>query len=170
MGNAEAGDHAAVSAWCEDQPQGGETFPAPRVNLPVWACAASRNQKLYEKYDLDSRINPFFLLVDLKGESRAGIAVRIIERRSKKGGLAILRMGDSRATIIAAGNSFQDRGDDFSTADVFSAIPRGELLNCPFDNRKVRLRGEALIIGAYESGSFALYWNGVRYETCQLDD
>ena len=67
---------AASSGWCEFGQRPGETFPAPRLNLPAWVCESASAAKLHAKYTIYSGINPFFLAGDFNGDGRLGASCR----------------------------------------------------------------------------------------------
>src|SRR4051812_38794620 len=75
--------------WCKYRWDVNKPIP-PRLNLPHRLCLVDEERKLYLRYDIDTKINPFFLTGDFDGDGRLDIAVRVREKKSKKIGLVVL--------------------------------------------------------------------------------
>jgi len=157
--------------WCEFRQLPAERFPPPRLNLPAWACEAAYDANLHARYSVYSAINPFFLSADFNGDGKPDIAVWVMEKRSRKLGVVVLHRGNKQPFVLGAGKAWEERGDTFLGIDMWSLIPKGETLDAMFDEpRKVRLKNDALLLGRFESASFAVYWDGKKYASYQLSD
>jgi hypothetical protein len=157
--------------WCEYQALQGERFPPARLNLPEWACNAAFEAKLHSRYAVYSRINPFFLTADFDGDGKLDIAIWVMDRRSKKVGIAILRRDSKEPVVLGAGKAWEERGENFVALDMWSVIPKGEVLESNYeDNKKTQLTGDALMLMKSDSAAFAVYWDGSKYRSYQLSD
>jgi len=156
--------------WCEYKWPPNQN-PPPRLNLPDWVCQTAYEAKLHTKYSVYSEINPFFVTADLNGDRVLDAAVWIIERRTRKRGLAIFHGGNKVPIVLAAGTPWEERGDDFRSFDQWSVIPRGELFDSVHEEgRKVKLEVDALILIKSESAGVGVYWDGKKYKSYQLSD
>ena len=159
------------SGWCEYRGLPGEQFPAPRLNLPEWACIAAAEANLHRRFAVHSRVNPFFLLGDFNGDGRQDLALWVAELKTKKLGLIVLHQGHARATVLAAGRQWDRRTDNFSGLDMWTIQPKGTTLESIHeDGKKVLLRSDALVVTKSESASFSIYWDGKAYVSYQLSD
>jgi hypothetical protein len=157
--------------WCKYRWDTNKPIP-PRLNLPSWACEIAEDRKLHLRYDINTKINPFYLTGDFDADGKLDVAVRVQEKKSKKIGLVIMH-GDKRLFVLWAGTPFEGRNndDDLSYSDQWSIIPRGEVLDSHWEEgRKVTLKGDAPLVMKSEASGFALYWDGKRYSTYQLSD
>ena len=156
--------------WCDLTYPLDQGWP-PRLNLPAWVCEVAFAAKAHERYTPYTKINPFFLSGDFDGDGRLDAAVWIENKKSHKLGIMIFRQGNKQPTVIGAGVNFADRGDDYAGLDVWSIIPKGEVLKSTWEgDRKLVLRGDALFVGKSESASVAIYWTGKTYAFYQITD
>jgi len=156
--------------WCDLSYPLDQGWP-PRLNLPAWVCEVAFAAKAHESYVPHTKINPFFLSGDFNGDGKLDAAVWIENKKSQKLGIMIFRQGSKRPTVIGAGVNYADRGDDYAGLDVWSIIPKGEVLKSHWEEgRKLTLRGDALFVGKSESASVAIYWTGKAYAFYQITD
>jgi|SRR5882672_6557618 len=156
--------------WCEYKWPPNQS-PPPRLNLPDWVCQVAYEAKLHATYSVYSEINPFFITADLNGDGVLDAAVWVIERRTRKCGLAIFHRGDKGPIILAAGTPWKERGDNFRSFDQWSVLARGEVLDSVHEEgRKVKLEADALILIKSESAAVGVYWDGKEYRSYQLSD
>src|SRR6266853_3940382 len=106
--------------WCKYRWQTNKPIP-PRLNLPSWACEIAEDRKLHLRYDINTKINPFYLTGDFDADGKLDVAVRVQEKKSKKIGLVIMH-GDKRLFVLWAGTPFEGRkdDDDLSYSDQWS--------------------------------------------------
>jgi hypothetical protein len=157
--------------WCEYKEFPGEHFPPPRLNLPAWVCDAAFDARLHTRYSVYSKINPFYLSGDFNGDGRLDVVVLVTEKRSRKLGIVIMHRGAKRPIVIGAGRAWDDRGDDLRGIDMWTLLPKGEVMDGgDEEHRKVKLRGDAIVLERSESAAFAVYWDGGKYLPYQLSD
>jgi hypothetical protein len=81
---AQGAENERWTGWCDYNSLPGETFPAPRLNLPEWVCVKASRSKLHEIYDLKTTLNPFFLTGDFNGDGKQDLAVWVERKRGLK--------------------------------------------------------------------------------------
>jgi hypothetical protein len=142
------------------------------MNLPPWACKVAFEAKLDTRYSIYSRINPFFLSGDFNGDGQLDVAIWVVNKRTRQRGMVILHQGEKQPFVIAAGGvALYDGGDDYAVFDMWTLIPKGEVLDTGYEeHRKVVLTGDAIEVIKSESSAHAIYWNGTKYEAYALSD
>ena len=164
-------DDARWSGWCSYAAAPGETFPAPRLNLPGWVCVQASQLKLHETYRLRTTLNPFYLAGDFNADGRQDLAVWVESIKSQKVGILIIHGGITAITVIGAGVNWDRRGQDYSWTDMWSIEPKGTTCQSPLEgDRKVVLKGDTLVLMRSESAAFAVHWSGTKYRSYQLSD
>lgn len=158
------------SGWCEFTWMQDKEPPSV-LNLPAWACESAFQRSLHEKYAVSTEINPFYLSGDFNADGRIDVAVWITNTQTKQKGIVILHQGNVMLVVIGAGTALFERGEDYFWVDLWSVIPKGDVLESIWeDGRKVELRGEALELVKSESSSHAIYWDGNQYNEYWLSD
>jgi len=49
-------------------------------------------------------------------------------------------------------------------------VPKGEVLDSPYESKKVVLRGDGISLAKSESAAFVIYWDGTRFAYYQTVD
>ena len=96
-----------------------------RDQLPAWAAkpwaAASAARP---RRDCSRPVNPFYQRGDFDGDGRADLAILVRDKATGKIGILVLhRVG--KPTLLGAGRSFGNGGDDFAWIDQWSVDDRG---------------------------------------------
>ena len=156
------------TGWCDYHYSDNEQPPS-RMNIPAWVCEASYKQGLQGRYSPNTHMNPFFVSGDFDADGRTDIALWVRDKEGKLG-ILFLRQGRKGYFIAGAGSNTSDRGDDLSYVDIWSVISKGEVLDSHWEDKKIKLRGDAVLIEKSESSAIAIYWNGKSFSFYQLTD
>jgi len=144
--------------------------PPPRINLPGWVCEATYSAGLQRTYTPYTKMNPFFISGDFDGDGSTDIAVWVQHNKTHKRGVLILTKDGNNTFIAGAGRNVEERGDDYGGLDAWSMLRKGEVLDSRYEDGKVTLKGDAIILEKSESAGFAIYWNGQAFKFYQVSD
>jgi hypothetical protein len=136
-------------------------------DIPEAVKTAIASGSLAKDCDISFQIHPFYLRGDFNGDGKTDIAVLLKQRSTGKLGIAIIHGGTNKVTILGAGTSIGNGGDNFEWMDswkVFSKTPSADGANVP------KLHGDALLVSKSEVASALIYWNGKRYVWLQQGD
>jgi hypothetical protein len=128
------------------------------------------NSSLVQKYDLSFRVKPFYLRGDFNGDGKIDIAVLVKQRATGKMGIAIIDGATNNVTILGAGVSIGNGGDDFEWMDSWQVYAKERARHAAGETGVSRLRGDALLVSKSEAASTLIYWNGKRYVWLQQGD
>lgn len=120
-----------------------------------------------KNYDLSFHINPFYLRGDFDGDGKTDVAVLVKQRSTGKFGIAIVHGANNKVTILGAGTSIGNGGDDFEWMDSWEIYSKDRATK---GTRTPKLRGDALLLSKSEAASALIYWNGQRYIWLQQGD
>jgi hypothetical protein len=81
-----------------------------------------------------------------------------------------MRHGSKQYFVAGAGKDPKEPGNDYTYVDVWSLLPKGEILESNHEEKKVALRGDAIYAEKSESAAFAIYWDGTIFQFYQLSD
>jgi hypothetical protein len=155
--------------WCSYNYPSDRPVPV-RLNLPDWACRETFNRGLQTRFTPDTLRNPFYLSGDFDGDGRTDIAIWVRSAKSSKRGLLILTRGGAYSFVAAAGTGSDERGDDYAGLDMWTVVPKGEVLDSPYEPQRVVLRGDGISLGKSESATFVIYWDGKKFAYYQTVD
>jgi hypothetical protein len=133
---------------------------APWVPESLEGCV--KRQGLEKRYELSFHLNPFYLRGDFRGDGKIDVAALIREKRTGKVGIVVCRADEGAASVLGAGKSVGNGGDDFAWLDYWSVQGR--------DGAKSASGGEALLVGKRDSASALISWNGKTYVWRQQGD
>ncbi len=137
--------------------------PSPIREIPGLARKALTNGSIGRKYDLSSRTNPSYLNGDFNGDGKMDVAVLVKERSTGKIGVAIVNGTTGKITILGAGISVGNGGDDFEWMDSWRVYSRTRAAHSSDETNVPRFRGDALLVEKSEAASALSYWNGKKY-------
>ena len=120
-----------------------------------------------KKYELSYQLNPFYLHGDLDGDGKADLAVLVKQRSTGKLGIAIVHGSTNKVTILGAGTSVGNGGDDFEWMDSWEIYAKDRATKGTITPK---LHGDALLVSKSEAASALIYWNGKRYVWFQQGD
>lgn len=135
--------------------------------IPESIDRAIANGSLAKEYELSYRLNPSFLRGDFDGDGKVDVAALVRQRSTGKFGIAIVHGANNKVTILGAGTSIGNGGDDFEWMDsweIYSKDGATKGTNTP------KLRGDTLLVSKSEAASGLIYWNGKRYVWLQQGD
>jgi hypothetical protein len=139
-------------------------------NIPEAVERAITKGSLAKDYDVSFRVNPFYLRGDFNGDGKIDVAVLVKQRSTGKLGIAIIHSAMDKVTILGAGISIGNGGDDFEWMDSWQVYPKDRVIPGGGEAIVPRLHGEALLVGKSEAASALIYWNGKRYVWFQQGD
>ena len=149
--------------------------PAPGANeqphdIPEVIERAIANSSLVQKYDLSFRVKPFYFRGDFDGDGKIDVAVLVKQRSTGKVGIAIIDGATNNVTILGAGVSIGNGGDDFEWMDSWQVYAKERARHAAGETGVPHLRGDALLVSKSEAGSALIYWNRKRYVWLQQGD
>lgn len=144
--------------------------PAPGAirDMPDTARKVLTNGSAGKNYDFSFRINPPYLEGDFNGDGKMDVAVLVKERSTGKVGVAIVSGTTSKVTILGAGTSIGNGGDDFEWMDSWQVYSKTRA--AVSETSVPHFRGDALLVEKSEAASALIYWNGKRYVWSQQGD
>ncbi|MGE5213802.1 MAG: hypothetical protein ACM3NN_08945 [Nitrospirota bacterium] len=144
--------------------------PPPEAihDMPDTVRKALTNGSAGKNYDFSSRINPSYLEGDFNGDGKMDVAVLVKERSTGKIGIAIISGTTGKVTILGAGTSIGNGGDDFEWMDSWQVYSKTHA--AVSEARVPHFRGNALLVEKSEAASALIYWNGKRYVWSQQGD
>ena len=83
---------------------------------------AIANESLAKKYEISYRMNPFYLRGDFNRDDKIDVAILVKQRSTGKIGIAIINGANDKVTILRAGTSIGNGGDDFEWMDSWEPI------------------------------------------------
>ena len=112
-------------------------------------------------------MNPFYLRGDFNGDGKIDVAVLVKQRSTGKVGIAIINGAPGKITILGAGTTSGNGGDDFEWMDSWEIYSKGRM---PNGTSVPKLRCDALLVIKSEAASALICWNGKRYVWLQQGD
>jgi hypothetical protein len=141
--------------------------PAHPHEIPELIDQAIANGSLAKKYELSYHVNPSYLRGDFDGDTKVDVAALVNERSTGKLGIAIVHRATGKVTILGAGTTIGNGGDDFEWMDSWQIYPKDRPIN---GTSVPKLHGDALLVSKSEAASGLIYWNGKRYVWSQQGD
>lgn len=151
---------------------GSRPSPSPGSisDVPDAVKKALTNGSAGKKYDVSSRIKPFYLEGDFNGDGKADVAVLVTERSTGKLGIAIVHGTTGKLTVLGAGIGIGNGGDDFEWMDSWKIDPKMRAAHSTGETSIPNPRGDALLVEKSEAASALIYWNGKKYVWSQQGD
>jgi hypothetical protein len=141
---------------------------ALKDQLPPWAAERWTSAAGQLQVDISGRINPFFQRGDFDGDGRADLAVLVQHKANRKLGILILRR-NGKQTLLGAGHTFANGGDDFEWMDLWWVEDRGAVQQS-HDDPAVKLQGDGLLVGKEGSASALIYFKAGEFHWQQKGD
>jgi len=143
------------------------TASVPLSDIPEVINRAIANASLAKDYELSFRMKPFYQRGDFNGDGKIDVAVLVKQRSSGKFGIAIIHGVTNKVTILGAGTSIGNGGDDFDWMDSWKSYSKGRVAG---GTSAPKPHGDALLVSKSEAASALIYWNGKRYVWLQQGD
>lgn len=83
--------------------------------VPLWADSALTRAGFWAGYDFTSRINPVIAYDDLDGDGLWDVALGIVDKGGRHGGVAIVNQIDRSVHIVGAGQPLGNGRTEFSS-------------------------------------------------------
>ena len=136
-------------------------------DIPELIDRAITNGSLAKNYDVSFHVNPFYLRGDFNGDGKIDVAVLVKQRSTGKVGIAIINGAPDKITILGAGTTIGNGGDDFEWMDSWEIYSKDRMAN---GTSVPKLRCDALLVIKSEAASALICWNGKRYVWLQQGD
>ena len=144
------------------------------TNLPSWLFdqhIISKN-KIKDSYQIDLRIQPFYLQEDFNGDGAQDIALPVREINSGKVGFVVVHGNTHDIYIIGAGKLIKNAiSDDMDYIDIWEISIEKEVTGTEVDENgdltdtpTVFLKSPSIRIEKSELGGGLIFWNGTEYE------
>jgi hypothetical protein len=146
--------------------------PSPETaeETPVAVKKALTNGSLGKEYHFSAWIKPPYLEGDFNGDGKSDVAVLVKQRSTGKLGIAIVHGTTGKVTILGAGVSIGNGGDDFEWMDSWQVYSKTRAAHAEGETSVAHLRGDAILVEKTEAASALIYWNGKRYVWSQRGD
>ncbi|MBC5991755.1 hypothetical protein [Pontibacter cellulosilyticus] len=131
----------------------------PEMELPHWTVSAFEKPGFKNKYNFDTKINPFYLNLDIDGNNTIDFAAVVVERVSGRRGIAILTHESDSIQIFGAGNHKTLGGSNWNWLIGWKAEER--LTAGAGTPKNV---GTALILITNKGSANWMYWDGKEWE------
>jgi hypothetical protein len=139
-------------------------------DIPAPIQRVITNGSLAKEYEVSSRVSPFYLRGDFNGDAEIDVAVLVKQRSTGKLGIAIIHAMSNKVSILGAGVSIGNGGDNFEWMDSWKIYPKDRVPRGAGETSVPDLHGDALLVGKSEAASALIYWNGQRYVWLQQGD
>ena len=141
---------------------------ALKDQLPPWAAERWTSTAGQLNVDISDRINPFFQRGDFDGDGRADLAVLVQHKANRKVGILILHR-NGKHTLLGAGHTFANGGDDFEWMDLWWVEDRGAVQQS-HDYPVVKLQGDGLLVAKEGSASALIFFKAGEFHWQQKGD
>jgi len=148
------------------------TAPQTKVdewNVPDAVVSCMETRKLSVQYELDARMNPFYLRGDFDGDRKSDYAILIRQKGSGKKGILICHTLAPRVAVLGAGSRFV-WDDNLDWMNAWQVYGKRGVEQGVGEGPPPKLIGEAILAEKQESASGLIYWNGKRFVWYQQGD
>lgn len=140
-------------------------------NVPDRVRSSFEGAGTWATYDISDAINPFYLRGDFDGDGIPDYAVLVVNKKTKKRGIAVVHGGTKKVDVLGAGGTIIWAGtkkngyalDDFDWIDSWWIQRKVKLDANEFNRTPGIMRGEAIDVKKSESGAGLVYWDGRQY-------
>lgn len=149
-------------------------------SLPDAVDTQFKSARIFEKYKLSERLNPFYLRGDFDGDGKPDYAVLAVEKSSGKTALVVCLSTVKAVRILGPGGvkvrvgTAKDGYDlpDFDWMDAWQVRPKERLATSELNDSSTvgSMSGEAMMVEKTEAASAYIYWDGSKFRWYQLSD
>ena len=129
------------------------------MELPHWTLSTFEKPAFKNRYDFDTKINPFYLNLDVDGNNTTDFAAVVVERSSGRRGVVILTYETDSVQVFGAGNHKTLGGSNWNWLVGWKAEER---LTAGSGVKKNV--GTALILFTNKGSANWMYWDGKEWE------
>lgn len=129
------------------------------MELPHWSLSTLEKESFKNRYAFDTRINPFYLNVDVNGDKNLDLAAVIVEKASGRRGMIVLEQATDSLHVFGAGTQNSLGGANWNWLIGWKAEDR--LTAGSGVEKNV---GTAFILFTDKNTANWLYWDGQEWE------
>ncbi len=128
--------------------------------------------EIKSRYRINKELNPFYLRGDFDGDKKMDYALAVIEAQTGKKGILIYHPKGKRYFRLGAGKRIPDgyNLDDLNWMDAWKIYDKKEVELGVSETKKLKVKGEAIMVYKLESSSGLIYWDGKGYRWYQQGD
>jgi hypothetical protein len=122
-------------------------------------------------YEIEPRINPFYLRGDFDGDGKPDYAF-LVKDTSGRQGILVCGSRLKKISILGAGNKVQYGGAAVESVvfDLWQLYDRRPVEQGVGEGKPPRLVGDAILVEKEESASGIYYWDGKKFRWYQQGD
>ena len=147
-------------------------------NLPDAARVAFEKNHSLADYEISDALNPFYLRGDFDSDGKPDYAVLVVNKKTRKRGIAVVRSGATTPSVLGAGGTKLRVGagegayllDDFDWMDEWYVQTKQAAARDLGSDVAASMRGEGLVVAKSESASALIFWNGKAWVWKQMGD
>ncbi|MBS1505442.1 MAG: hypothetical protein JSS79_02240 [Bacteroidetes bacterium] len=140
-----------------------------RSNTPDKLFQFYNQANIKGAYAINRELNPFYLRGDFDGDKNIDYAIAVIEKKSSKKGILIYHPSSKKYFLAGAGQAL-GYGDDYPWMDAWQVYEKKYVGLGVGETKRIKLKGEAILVEKLESSSGLIYWDGKKYEWYQQGD
>ena len=151
--------------------EGSDFYISERLPPFFRESGVLENENFTTKYQIDSRLNPFYLEADFNGDGYKDIALSIKEIATNKAGVVIIHGNTDEHFIVGAGTNMKEGShDDLVYVDIWKINYKHKNEPGLTEDKPLLIDVPSLQIEASEVGGGLIYWDGKAYsyfhQTC----
>ena len=150
-------------------------------NLPPAVSHRFQAENFLAKYDVSSKLNPFYLRGDFDGDGIPDYAVLVVNRTTKVAGIAMVRSRAKHIEVLGAGGiklkvaATEDGSpsyllDDFGWLDAWHVERKQRLRFTSWGKPVTPMVAEGIVVEKAEAAAALIYWDGKQYRWLQMSD
>jgi hypothetical protein len=124
-------------------------------------------------FQIDDRINPFYLTGDFDGDGKSDYAFLVVRRHENKRGFFVILSSTHTTQILGAGKAIKYGGGNSDDLNFNAWVPR-RLKNIDLEDGGLspqrKARQDGILVSKVESASGIYYWNGKSFRWIQQGD
>ena len=153
----------------------------PNWNLPPEVSNRLQEENFASRYEISTKLNPFYLRGDFDGDSTPDYAVLVVNRATRVAGIAMIRSRTKHVEVLGAGGinlsvaATEDGSpayklDGFDWMDAWHVERKQHIKFTGIDKPVTGMAAEGLLVEKSESAAGLIYWDGKQYRWLQMSD